>query len=706
MSVQLAFKVSIYLLVLDGVAALLVGGLLSPVGAILVLLAIAGSWWGEHLRARSDRVPALWRVLALGAAAFAIIDLFYLAESLLDGFVHLLLFVTCYKLYNRLSLRDARDVFILTFFMLVAGAALTVSLGFLLLLAGFLVLGIWSFTLCHLLNEMERYRPEQVVPLSGRSLVTPSFMGVILSASALTMVFTLGIFFVIPRIGQAALPLKARTGQMLSGFSNRVDLGSFGSIQTDPTVVMRVRFPGGPPMPDVLGALRWRGVAFDHFNGREWRVSRPDRKPAIRGPDGQFVLAPARGGRFLIQEIYLEPIGTDVLFGASRLLGVSLPAGQVFVDSTESAAVSVPNARVRYVAHSELEPPLWRWPRRLGGTVPEEIRERYLQLPPLSPRVPALAREVTREARDPYEAAVALTDHLRRSFRYTLDLRRQSDLPPVEEFLFVSRAGNCEFFAASLAVLLRTLEIPARVVNGFQLGEWNSYGGYFMIRQRDAHSWVEAYLLGAGWVTLDPSPRDELDAAFLTSGLFHYLDALRMRWYRYIVNWSLIDQIGAAATLRRHTVGWRRALSQAWLSAEPVAWDRWVFVGGVAAAALFVAARLTRPGAGSARRHHSRPPRRFRAYDELLRKLSRLALTPRPSETAREFASRASLAVPDFGGALREVTAGYERVRFGGPTVGSDEERRLLALVASLPVSRWRRAGPPASETAPTPGRR
>ncbi|MBI4611656.1 MAG: DUF3488 domain-containing protein [Candidatus Rokubacteria bacterium] len=685
MSLQLAFKVSIYLLVLDGIAALVVGGLFSPAGAALVLLAVVGSWWGDRLRAWSDAVPALWRVLALGAAAFAVIDLFYLAESLLDGFVHLLLFVTCYKLYNRQSLRDARDVFILTFFMLVAAAALTVSLGFLLILAAFLVLGIWSCILYQLLGETTRYRPEQIATLGGQWLIAPSFVAVVLTASALTMAFTLVIFFVIPRIGQAALPLKARAGQVLSGFSNRVDLGSFGSIQTDPTVVMRVRFPGGSPPPDVLAALRWRGVAFDHFDGREWRVSRPDRKPAVRGPDGQFVLAPPHGGRFLIQEIYLEPIGSDALFAVPRLLGVSLPAGQLFVDSTESAALSIPNARVRYVAYSELEPDPRRDPRAPTGAVPEGIGERYLQLPRLSPRVAALARDVTRGARDPYEAAVALTEYLRRRFQYTLDLKRQSDLPPLEEFLFVSRAGNCEFFAASLVVLLRTLEIPARVVNGFQLGEWNPYGGYFMVRQRDAHSWVEVHLPGVGWVTLDPSPRAELDAAFLTSQLSHYLDSIRMRWYRYIVNWSLLDQIGAAAAIRRHTFQWRRAVSRAWLSTEWQAWDRWMLVAGVLGVAFLLAAGVRRASGRSAHRRALMPPRRFRAYDALLKKLSRAALVPRPSETAREFASRASLAVPDFGVALREVTAGYERARFGDAPVGSEEERRLLALVESLP---------------------
>src|SRR5947207_3960423 len=118
----------------------------------------------------------------------------------------------------------------------------------------------------------------------------------------------------------------------------------------------------------------------------------------------------------------------------------------------------------------------------------------------------------------------------------------------------VRRSGNCEYFAAALAVMLRTLDVPARVVNGFQRGEWNPYGGYWVVRMRDAHSWVEAHIDGA-WVTLDPSPRGAVPAAPIST-LTLYVDGLRMRWYRYVVGWSRQDQVNTAGAVRRIAWSW------------------------------------------------------------------------------------------------------------------------------------------------------
>ena len=120
------------------------------------------------------------------------------------------------------------------------------------------------------------------------------------------------------------------------------------------------------------------------------------------------------------------------------------------------------------------------------------------------------------------------------------------------------RSGNCEYFAAAMAVMLRSVGIPARVVGGFQRGDWNPYGGYFMVRMKDAHSWVEAFLDGPGWVTFDPSPRSASEGA--RSFMALYLDSMRMRWYRYVVNWSLRDQVAVAVSMHRGTAEWHGSL--------------------------------------------------------------------------------------------------------------------------------------------------
>src|SRR5207247_9830750 len=104
--------------------------------------------------------------------------------------------------------------------------------------------------------------------------------------------------------------------------------------------------------------------------------------------------------------------------------------------------------------------------------------------------------------------------------------------------------------APATRVLLRTLDIPARVVNGFQRGEWNPYGRYFMVRLSDAHSWVEVFVEGAGWVTLDASPRGGAEVIGPPGSASLYLDALRMRWYRYVIHCRLHDPLMAALRVR------------------------------------------------------------------------------------------------------------------------------------------------------------
>ncbi len=684
--IRLALGTATTLLVLDGLGALIMAGLLSPAEGILALVAVLGSLLAERFRGENHPPAALQWAVGAGASVFALLDLLYLAESLLHGLVHLLVVLACYKLYVREAGRDFRDLFFLSFFMLVAASTLTAHLGFLVILVAFLVLGTWTFVLYHLLTETARYARGESARFAAPTLASSSLLSLSLVASALTVAFTLVFFFVIPRIGLAAITLGAKAAQKMSGFSDHVELGAFGPIQTDPTVVMRVRFPDGPPPAEVWDALRWRGMAFDRFTGDEWRVSRPERRALPRSYDGRFTLTAPRGGWILAQDIYLEPIGTDVIFAAPRLLSLSLPVRLAMVDQANSVSIAFSSARLRYVAYSEVGAVATAAVRGDGRGLPDEIRERYLQLPPLSPRVSALARQVTRQSRSPYEAALALTEHLRGTYRYTLDLRRETALPPVEEFLFVTRQGNCEYFAASLAVLLRELEIPARVVAGFQRGEWNSYGEYLVVRQRDAHSWVEAYFPGRGWVTLDPSPRAEVDAAFQTSRLSQMLDAIRMRWYRYIVNWSLADQIAIASTVRHQILDWRRGVSRVQAVVEWRTLGVWLLGAGVVAVVLLLTVRLRRGYARPGGVSSPGPRRSLRAYDQMLKRLARLALTPRPSETAREFAGRAALALPHFSAGLMEITRVFEGVRYGHREALPEEEQRLVALVKDLRI--------------------
>jgi len=259
-----------------------------------------------------------------------------------------------------------------------------------------------------------------------------------------------------------------------------------------------------------------------------------------------------------------------------------------------------------------------------------------------------------------------------------------SALDPLEEFLFVRRAGHCEYFAAALAVMLRSLGIPARVVNGFQRGEWNPYGRYFIVRMRDAHSWVEAHVGGAGWVTLDPSPRAQAEAEVWAppGPAFLYLDALRLRWHRYVINWSLGDQMHAAGTIRRRAAEWGPWLTSLTGRVERsgLVWSALVVIG-----AGLIALFWWRDRRQSVARVPMRPPR---FYERALRAVARRGLRPEAGETAREFSVRVGRLGPAWEHAFARLTREYERCRFGAARLTPAEQAELDARVAALGAGR------------------
>ncbi|HXA94180.1 MAG TPA: DUF3488 and transglutaminase-like domain-containing protein [Candidatus Dormibacteraeota bacterium] len=678
----LALRLVTYLLVGIGVAALYGAGLIGPLGAALVGLAILVSWGHEQARERGAVRPALGYCLVATAAIAITVDLFYLAYSLLDGMVHLLLFLILLRLFVRRGLRDLRDAGLLSFFMLVAAAATSFDVSFLFVFVAFLVLGTWMLMLNHVVAELEQAGRHGAAGTATRRVF---FQGpltrVSLVAAAITFALAGGLFFVIPRVGQAALPLRAQLGRMVTGFSDRVDLGSFGEIENDHSVAMRVYLADDAGDPAALPELRWRGVAFDRFDGLTWSSALAPRRFVRQGLSGDFGLALPRGsGPVVRQEIYLEPMGTDAIFAAPRAMRLEMRTPVILADDMGGLSVSNATARLHYAVESELSGP--GRPRAVAARLEPRLsvgeRERYLQLPELSPEITGLAREVTATPPDAETAARRISAHLSTNYRYTLALKRQTTRPPLEEFLFVRRSGNCEYFAAAMAVMLRSVGIPSRVVAGFQRGEWNPYGRYFMVRLSDAHSWVEAYIDGRGWVTFDPSPRAEASTDVAPGAVSLYLDAARMRWYRYVVGWSLRDQVALAASVHRQASDVRVGFS--WPRHWRVSPALLATVGG--ALALGLGWWLARRGPGKGRLGPSAAMPAF--YERALRLLARRGLAPAPAETARQFAARVGGSAPERGEAFARLTGHYERARFGGAGLSETERDDVTRALAAL----------------------
>jgi transglutaminase-like putative cysteine protease len=659
-SAEQALRITAYIVVAVGITALGVADLLGTVGMTLAGLAlVAGGWVRERLTRPSTLDP----VLTAAVAAFAVVDVLYLAPRVFDALVRFLVLLVLLRLLTARNSRECRDAGLLAFFMPVASAAVSLGVWFSFVFVGFLVAGTMLLVLGHELAEAERSGG----PAAARAL--PASRGVVtlgLAAAGGSLVVTLALFFVIPRIGEATLALTAPSRRMIVGFSDRVELGAIGELETDSSVAMRIRLSDVSLTPHLVNELRWRGVALDYFDGHAWTIARRRRAPLGRAPVGDAEGEVPGGGQLLTQEVFLEPIGTDTLFAAARVLRARLPVGTVLVDDMGALSMSHAASRLEYTVESIV-----------GGRTRDRLspaaQARFLQLPPVAPRITTLAQEITAGSAGPAAAAQALTDHLRREFTYTLRLERTTTLPPLEEFLFERRSGNCEYFASALAVMLRSLGIPARVVTGFQRGEWNPYGEYFLVRMSDAHAWVEAYVAGSGWLTLDPSPRGEsVTGAWAGASLF--LDALRLRWHRYIVNWSSHDQLAAAASVRHAAGAWRH-----WREHWPPGPGLWAWAALVALVGV-MAWSLRRRG-WSPRSPVRRAPEFYR---RALRTLSRRGLRPQLGETAREFAGRVGSATPAHAPHFVLITTAYEAVRFGARRLSPDEQAEIEGCVRAL----------------------
>src|SRR5256714_4047533 len=174
---------------------------------------------------------------------------------------------------------------------------------------------------------------------------------------------------------------------------------------------------------------------------------------------------------------------------------------------------------------------------------PAFIKEQYLQLPSLSPEVRDLAQKVTLASVTTSGKVRVIEQFLKQTYRYSLDAETAIQKSPIEEFLFIRKTGYCEHYATAMVVMLRTVGIPARLVTGFLATEWNEFGGYFTVRQRDAHAWVEVYFPDSGWMTMDPTPTV---SAAVTSTRWEPLsqlgESLRLKWDRLFVHYSAKDQ--------------------------------------------------------------------------------------------------------------------------------------------------------------------
>lgn len=726
-------KVASYLMVGAAFLALALSRELPPLVVALTAAGGALSFFAEpsrHALFRHRSWSTSWNALTLAAFAWTILDALR-GEALFAG-VRFLCFLLVNKLWNRRTSRDYLQAYVVSFLMLVAGAALSSELVYALCFLAYVVFATWTLTLFHLRREMEenyllkhtggeqseRVEVERI--LNSRRIIGGSFLagtslvsiGIFLGASV--------VFFLIPRFGFGFFVQQKRRGASTIGFSDRIELGEYGRIKDNPQVVMRVELPQGKPrLP-----LRLRGVTFDRYVHGKWSRTQAIRPEPVRGWGDVSLVAGDRGpiGRTrvnevlktaLVQHVYLDPLDTAVLFGAPTPVAFQLPralggpgsrlvlegrgAGEVaaverHVDqATGRTYTTERKSGLRYTVYSDERTPPIGTLLTLPQADGDALRARpelapYLALPPdLPPRIAALARQVTERHRGPWAKAHALELYLQNTLRYTLDLRRDERYEPLEDFLFVQKAGHCEYFASAMAVMLRSAGIPSRSVNGFLGGEWNQYGGYVAIRQGDAHSWVEAWIEGVGWMTFDPTPAGPGLQA--TSGLLttmrQVLDTLELAWFKYVIEYDLNKQIDAVQGMRR----WASTLSGGSRILGALERQRGPIAGLLAAgAAAWLLLRRRRRRARGLRTPAS--TRAHAAFQRALRALEKRGYPRGAAETGRELSARVSAGGDPAAPRFAELVELYYAVRFGDAAPPPGALERLADEVARPRESR------------------
>lgn len=704
-------KVTSYLMVLTSFVALFISGELHPLVVALSLLACLTSWFWEPPRVEPGRFERLWNGLTLLMLSKTVLDL-VLGEPVLVTGAYFVVFLALNKLFNRTGSRDYLQLYVVSFLQMVAATALSSDLAYGVLFLFYIVFTTWTLILFHLKREMEenyllKYgdslqgRPVQVQRvLNSRKLVGGRFLLVTSAVSLAVFLGSVAFFFLFPRIGFRFFT-QQRPGIAMVGFGDTLELGYFGVIKDDPTVVMRVEFPdatGRHALP-----LYWRGITFDRYDGRTWTKSNAASRRAINEVGDRHPMRPQTlpDDRTVRQSIYLEPMETRVLFGLSRLHALALEGPDVALPGryrtiqtdVEGDAHYEQSDEIafRYSAFSEpesLPPGLIEQPLdayRATLTRRGRASDRYLQLPDLDPRVAAFAAETIGDAATVGEAIDRIVARLHRDFGYTLDLGRDERYAPLEDFLFVQRRGHCEYFSTAMVILLRTQGIAARSVNGFLGGTWNSFGGYLAVSQGDAHSWVEVYLPDPScdggrrcraydhWLTRDPTPPSTgaPRTASAWSQVLQYADALRMRWYKYVIEYDLQQQVGALVALRDVWRSLRGVGEGNGLGAETRASARRVLTGllGLLLLAGLAGVVWRRRNIGPDARPDAVDPATAAAaalYAELLRIHARRGYGRTPAMTAREFlASLRGRRAPGIALAT-DVIDLYEAARFGG----------------------------------------
>lgn len=727
------FRLSSYLLIGAGFLALLITDYYGLFSALIFAVIIAIGWQIDAGKWRPLLSPFAWNLATIAFLLFSVADVLFLRGIGAVGLVNFLIFLQMTKIFSPKRNRDYMTIYVISFFELLITSILTFNVLFALSCVVFAVTATWALITLNMKRDIDTYllsnssetpadgvAPEAYrrVPALSSALNGTFFFGT-LGVTLASFLLSLAIFVILPRFREGMLFRYGETfAQRVSGFSEEVALDTFGTIRQDHRPVMRVSLPDIPDRRQLPHRLYWKGMTYNQYDGVRWRSEAQPKTPIKLSREYEQVAwfgATHDKQTLLEQQIELTTAEYEVVFAANTLQGTEGRFLSLYYENLSGNTHVVYNPYApNYTAYSDISRPVESNLQQAGTEYPEEIQQRYLQVPDLPERIRQLAHEIGAEATQPYSLTLAVQEYLTQNYAYSLDVRRSPELMPLDDFLFVNKAGHCEYYATGMAILLRILGVPTRLVNGFAQGRWNEYGQFFTVRQSDAHAWVEVYFPSYGWVTFDPTPaaafgdiyQEFVEQRNFLANMYRYSEYLRTKWNRYVIDFSTRDQANLALRAFYASRSARRNLRE---SLNPLreriqqiktslsSRTLWTIAGAIPVVGFLLyfvwrALRVLRiPLPTFSRRSRSARRQVIRFYTQMLHILARKGMAKPLAATPGEFARFVAQHAPAFGADVVYITNLYYAVRYGQYQVQQEDmfgiESKLRAIKKTPRVS-------------------
>lgn len=617
-----------------------------------------------------------WMLNTLGALYLPILVMDLLVwgrGTLLGPVLHLGLFVVVVKLYGMRRERDKWQILLGIVFLFLVAIGTSVHPTVVLFMLGFgamVALVLLRFAHWSVVAGLGKEREPTPLPA----------WRVAFAATLAATVLAVPLFALLPRVSTPFILGQGRgTGTLIqaAGFTDVVTLDVIGAIRESRQVVMRI---DGDARLDA-NSVRLKAATYGFYDGRSWRREARGGGAVFRHPaTGAFEIGSAPAVD--TARAWLQPFGSAALPLPLETATVAVPSVQTLErDAGGGLRFWMPPSGTL-----QLELGLAAAPVRRIDPPTETLTGDDRYRIGLTPRMVELALEVAGSGSSRARAE-RLERYLLTELGYTTDFVGVSGDEAIDEFLFVHRRGHCEYFASALVMLLRAAGIPSRLVTGFLGAEISPLEGYLIVRQLNAHAWVEAWVAEEGiWLELDPTPpagRPQAGGGLGWGALAtQSWDYLLFRWERYVLTFGVQDQLELLSALRRR---WRELLQALRGRDEPATAGSSVTTVAGASVDPGEASTVPTPwlgwlavllllGSGAAIAYAARRRSRFgpaEAYLELRELLARGGLAVGPSTAPLELERIATGSLPAAALPVRRLVRDYVRVAFAGEQVAT-----------------------------------